>query len=250
MRMRELPFEKGNLNHAYLIEGDVGANFQLLQAFLKTRFGIDSVFHHVDAKVINSYTVEVQEIRELIQGVSIKAHSEAKIYVFLEADELSVGIQNTLLKTLEDPPDQVYFFLLCKNRLSLLETVISRCSLLAGVRENRIDERLKEDFFTFLQKIRERDALGMRKVLKQYSKQREELASCLDSFAVLFVRVLKERYQPERFEEGASFLHAINGYSLIEIVDILDKAKKYIESNVSMNASIDYTVLNILEVLD
>ncbi|MDO4794288.1 MAG: hypothetical protein Q3993_08890 [Filifactor alocis] len=250
MRMKELPFEKGNLNHAYLIEGDVETNFELLQDFLKTRFGIVSVFHHVDVKVIDSYSVEVQEIRELIQGVSIKPHAGAKIYVFLEADELSVGIQNTLLKTLEDPPDQVYFFLLCKNRLSLLETVISRCSLVAGVWENKIDERLKQDFFNFLQKIRERDALGMRRVLNEYSKEREELASCLDSFSVLFVRILKERYQMGCFEEGTSFLRETNGYSLIEIVDILDKAKGYIESNVSVNASIDYTVLNILEVLD
>lgn len=250
MRIKGLSFEKGNLNHAYLIEGDIGENFALLQDFLRERFHIDSLFNHMDATVIDSKEIEVQEIRELIQGVSIKPHKEAKVYVFLGADELSVGIQNTLLKTLEDPPDQVYFFLLCKNRFSLLQTVLSRCSLLVGVQESRIDDRLREAFSVFLKKIRERDALGMRKVLKEHSKQREDLHLCLDSFSILFVRLLKERYQGEQVEEGVFVSYEINGYVLIEIIDILDKSKRYIKSNINVNASIDYTVLNILEVLD
>lgn len=250
MRMKELPFEKGDLNHAYLIEGDVEANFEILQEFLKKRFNINSVFHHVDVTVIDSYAVEVQEVRELIQDVSIKPHTEAKIYVFLGAEELRIGIQNTLLKTLEDPPEQVYFFLLCKNRLSLLETVVSRCFLLVGIQENRIDDKTREEFSFFLKKIQERDALGMRKVLMQYSKQREELFVCLDKFSVLFVRLLKEKYGGREFEDGILISWEVSGYCLIELIDILDKAKKYIDSNVSVSASIDYTVLNILEVLD
>ena len=54
--------------------------------------------------------------------------AENKVYLFPDAQELSPLIQNTLLKTLEEPPPFVMFLLLADRRESLLDTVISRCT--------------------------------------------------------------------------------------------------------------------------
>ncbi len=75
-------------------------------------------------------TVSVQAVRDTVIGTLWTAPNEAanKVYVLPDAEELSPTVQNTLLKSLEEPPPFVMFLFLCDRRESLLPTVISRCS--------------------------------------------------------------------------------------------------------------------------
>jgi DNA polymerase-3 subunit delta' len=50
-----------------------------------------------------------------------------KILIFTNADLLTVQAQNSLLKTLEEPPSYALIILMSRSENSLLETVISRC---------------------------------------------------------------------------------------------------------------------------
>ena len=73
-------------------------------------------------------SVSVAAVRELVLDRLYVAPNEAadKIYVFYAAEELSVLIQNALLKTIEEPPPFVMFIFLCDQRDRLLTTVVSR----------------------------------------------------------------------------------------------------------------------------
>ncbi len=53
-----------------------------------------------------------------------------KVFVVLEADLLSIAAQNSLLKTLEEPPAGVTIILVCLKPDQLLPTTRSRCSLI------------------------------------------------------------------------------------------------------------------------
>ena len=75
-------------------------------------------------------TVSIKSVRERVLDQLVLAPHEAenKVFLFPEAQELSVQIQNALLKSIEEPPPFVCFLFLCVSRELLLPTVISRCT--------------------------------------------------------------------------------------------------------------------------
>lgn len=74
-------------------------------------------------KTIGKGDVEQQVMEPLYKSPT---EADNKVYLFSDADALSPIIQNMLLKTLEEPPEDVMFLFLCEKRESLLTTVISR----------------------------------------------------------------------------------------------------------------------------
>lgn len=88
--------------------------------------------NHPDLIVLDNKekaSIGVDEIRERIADtVSIKPFaSDRKIYIILEADKMTVQAQNSLLKTLEEPPAYAVFILPTAHDRQLLSTIHSRC---------------------------------------------------------------------------------------------------------------------------
>lgn len=77
-------------------------------------------------------TISVDDIRKQINGdVAIKPYSSPyKVYIINEAEKMNSQAQNTLLKTLEEPPEYAVILLLTANINALLPTIISRCVVL------------------------------------------------------------------------------------------------------------------------
>ena len=102
----------------YLI--DIGFNR------LRTKSGTNS-----DIVVIKSLDeeIKVERIRnEVIDTVNISPRLEdRKVYIIYDAVNLSEISQNTLLKTIEEPPQFVIFFIVTSNMSFILDTVRSRC---------------------------------------------------------------------------------------------------------------------------
>lgn len=89
--------------------------------------------------VINSTPVDVIEIdaasnrsvedaRNILEKVQYAPlHGKYKIYIIDEVHMLTAEASNTLLKTLEEPPENVIFILATTESHKVLETIISRC---------------------------------------------------------------------------------------------------------------------------
>lgn len=71
---------------------------------------------------------EIKKLRTLInQDASIKPNDgNIKIYIFEDADTLSIECQNTLLKCIEEPASYLKFIFLCENINNILVTIQSR----------------------------------------------------------------------------------------------------------------------------
>ncbi len=67
-----------------------------------------------------------------------------KVFIIDEAELLDQVGQNSLLKTLEEPPPQTYFFLITSQPDRLLTTIRSRCQ---HVRFGRLDEDAMREWF-------------------------------------------------------------------------------------------------------
>lgn len=73
----------------------------------------------------------VDRIRVLRNEAFISSQvADCRVFIIDNADTMNSNAQNALLKVLEEPPGAVKFILIAQTASSLLDTVISRCSVL------------------------------------------------------------------------------------------------------------------------
>lgn len=90
-----------------------------------------------------SKTYSIEQMRSIIKDAYIRPNeADAKVYVFENADNrLSDIVQNSFLKLLEEPPQNVYFILLCESAQKLLVTILSRCTVIRLKNDVKIGEK-------------------------------------------------------------------------------------------------------------
>ncbi|MDA3792527.1 MAG: hypothetical protein PF545_02575, partial [Elusimicrobia bacterium] len=72
--------------------------------------------------------ININQIRQVIREASLKPYkNSSKIFIIDDAADASIGALNCLLKILEEPPQNTYFFLITSGRDLLPATIISRC---------------------------------------------------------------------------------------------------------------------------
>ena len=82
-----------------------------------------------DLEAAPSREIRVDEIRALAKRLSLAAlRGRRKVAIVVPADAINERAQNTLLKTLEEPPPATTFLLLSVNPDALLPTIRSRCA--------------------------------------------------------------------------------------------------------------------------
>ena len=78
--------------------------------------------------------ISVDQVRALRSDAHIRPNeAERKIYLLEQADRMNPQAQNAMLKLLEDGPAYAMFLLLAENSGGLLDTIRSRCEVLALV---------------------------------------------------------------------------------------------------------------------
>ncbi|MBI5138766.1 MAG: hypothetical protein HZA95_03130 [Candidatus Vogelbacteria bacterium] len=151
--------ERGELHHAYLIEGD-GEVFRedLLNLIEKI---LESPIHgNPDFWQHKTTLFGIDNSHELHTRQSRMAFGKRKCFL-IEAGSFSVDAENALLKTLEDPTPFNHFFIIFRSKDLLLPTLLSRMYILedestlwnneaAGFLASDVSERLKyiEKFFS------------------------------------------------------------------------------------------------------
>lgn len=105
--------------------------------------------NHPDIQILNeeSETIKIATIRDFIKLVYEKPIlSEKKIFIINDADKMTKEAQNSLLKTLEEPPEYIVIILIASNPDMLLTTIKSRCTKMVfeKLNTNEIKEILTE----------------------------------------------------------------------------------------------------------
>lgn len=136
------------VSHAYILSGEEGAGKRMLAGIfaktlqceaqgeepcgtclscIQTESGNQPDIIWVSHEKPNS--IGVEDIREKVVGdIQIKPYSSPrKIYIIDEAEKMTVQAQNTLLKTIEEPPVYGVIILLTTNAEAFLPTILSRC---------------------------------------------------------------------------------------------------------------------------
>ena len=123
----------GNLSHAQLISGEDGIGKSILAEILgKLILNGDLNREYVD--IINyrpsKASFGVDDVREIIDEVNKKPfEGDKKVIIIHQGNKLTIQAQNALLKTIEDPPTEVYIIILCESLELILDTIKSRCEI-------------------------------------------------------------------------------------------------------------------------
>lgn len=79
----------------------------------------------------NNPLISIDSIREVRRNLSLKSVGHKnRIIILIDAHKMTNEATNAVLKVLEEPPENTYFFLLSTDLNSLLPTIISRCQLI------------------------------------------------------------------------------------------------------------------------
>ncbi len=84
-----------------------------------------------DFKIIepDGNNIKIEQIREIVKNVYEKPIvSDKKVYIIDNSDLMTKEAQNSLLKTLEEPPEYVTIILVASNESMFLPTIKSRCT--------------------------------------------------------------------------------------------------------------------------
>ncbi|HNW85914.1 MAG TPA: DNA polymerase III subunit delta' [Candidatus Limiplasma sp.] len=136
--------------HAYLLAGPRGVGKATFARYLAATLYCESetakpcgvcaacqrVFTHNEPDLLEVFSTEdkaisIDRVREMISTISQHSFGNGPRLVLIEPmEKLTPSAQNCLLKSLEEPPADVLFFLLSHEPSALLGTIASRCSLI------------------------------------------------------------------------------------------------------------------------
>lgn len=126
-------FNEQEVSHAYLFLGAEGIGKKSLAIeFAKGLLNTNNLDTCVDYKYIEKLPdkkeIIVEQVRnKIVNDVYVApATGNYKVYIINDAHLLNVAAQNSLLKTLEEPPKYVVIILITNNEKALLTTVLSR----------------------------------------------------------------------------------------------------------------------------
>ncbi|MFH5837313.1 AAA family ATPase [Proteiniclasticum sp. C24MP] len=120
------------LSHAHIIIGPDGIGKSLLVETLSReilgfgdRDSVDIVRVRPEKTIIT-----VNQVREVVIEASLRPYEGyKKVIIFYEANKIGQEAQNALLKTIEEPMEGIYFFLLAENEMFMADTIKSRCHM-------------------------------------------------------------------------------------------------------------------------
>ena len=119
------------LSHATVITGDDVlcsdlADFAASLIFEKQG---EELFACVDYLRLDGASMKVLDVDELLETVAVAPSSKKRVIAIKNAGNMSVTIQNMLLKTVEEPPKDNHFIFF-GNESGILPTIRSRCAYL------------------------------------------------------------------------------------------------------------------------
>lgn len=232
--------------------------------------------------------VSVDRIREIISLASVHSLDGRERAIIIEPMEsLTPQAQNCLLKSLEDPDTNVVYFLLSHDASSLLDTIVSRCSvfkltpwpdeILTGylsrlgypddaveraaiLSGGNVGEALsilaqahdggrQEALEQILKVSSARDAVRCSSMLKDAAGNADQILFLLERYLQQCMLV-KSGLISSSLLRGTPWGGTIEGASLQELADLIDhvfKARRLRMSNVNWQSNMDQLIFKLLE---
>lgn len=214
-------YQSNKLSHAYLFEGDDGQTMQQVAIDFTKLILCDQdnqcqlkveTFNHPDFMYISSEenTIKKDQIEQLLHHMNqLPIEGDYKVYIIESFEKLTIQGENSILKFLEEPPENTIAILLTTKPEQILDTIHSRCQHVYFKPINKAN---------FINRLLERDiSRPVAELLSTYTTQIETAVTLNEEtdFMALRKSVIK----------WCQLLLTNRPMALIAIVDLLKQAK-------------------------
>ncbi|EOD4699129.1 DNA polymerase III subunit delta' C-terminal domain-containing protein [Staphylococcus aureus] len=214
-------YHSNKLSHAYLFEGDdaqtmkqVAINFAkliLCQTDSQCETKV-STYNHPDFMYISTTenAIKKEQVEQLVRHMNqLPIESTNKVYIIEDFEKLTVQGENSILKFLEEPPDNTIAILLSTKPEQILDTIHSRCQ---HVYFKPID---KEKFINRL--VEQNMSKPVAEMISTYTTQIDNAMALNEEFDLLALRKSVIRW--------CELLLTNKPMALIGIINLLKQAK-------------------------
>ena len=255
--------ENKNFSHSYIFSGIKGiGKYTFAKDFAKCILEDPMMQDYYELEP-DGKSIKVAQIRELQNVINIKpTFSEKSVYIIDDADLMTTEAQNSLLKTLEEPPEYAVIILIVHNERSILSTVKSRC---VNIKFSKLSDKDIKEYFLKNDLNFEDKNINVFKVLDGSLNNIDFIRDDYDELLKLtvFVTNLKKNKVINFFQDASVFydnhdkiirlLEYLNillfENSYFQLIEIVEKTKNKILMNNNFEMCIDYMILNFIEEL-
>ena len=249
----------GNVHHAYIIEGPSSARKMDLakgfaQALLCTEAPgegcgvcrtcrniedenyMDLIFVRPEkSENSNAYSIKTNQIEDLSSRLRTKpAEGGRNIVIIDDFDKTTIAALNTLLKTLEEPPEGTVIMMLSENTALLPQTIVSRSVVLRMMSYEDKNDPFHKKAEEFIAAVSERsEYLKVKTIVESIGKDRDE--------AVLFLDSLEDAYR----ERLLGREHDIKKADVFRAIDEIETARGRIRRSVGVAYALKSMALGI-----
>lgn len=245
----------GRLPAAYLFAGPSGSGKKATAGFIATTLLGENKNHPDLIRIVPEKSIKIEVIREVIRRLSLRPVAGDRLVVVIEdADFMTEGSANALLKTLEEPPSYVLFLLLTTAPEKLPSTIRSRCQRinfsvnLSSFRERHA--RLLEDWKDSLCPVFEENRPSFSKssrIAEAIAKGSDDIKSLFELLQVLWhdVSVWKETREetniilPQSLSWITSLADKKTSDQIFEELDCIAETERAIEGNVNKTIALE-----------
>lgn len=275
----------GNISHSYMFIGPSGVGkFLFAKQFAKAILCENEnkpcdkcksciEFEHsnnpdFDIILSEENSIKIEAIRNFTKKVLEKPIiSNKKVYIINDSDKMTIDAQNSLLKTLEEPPEYITIILIARNENVFLNTIKSRCTkIIFNKLSNDEIKRILEIQDKFNIKDNTIEALNGSverivnlKEMEEIYQETEEIFSNLNNINIVdFLnsknKIFKDKEKVNEILEYINLIffkfiqkNVINNIKYINCINIIENTKDRLKRNSNFDMAIDNFMMTVWE---
>ena len=203
----------------------------------------------------NTIGINTEEINKLLSYMETKSIREGgrRVYIIYGFERLTREISNKILKFLEEPNDNIFALLMTENIEKILPTIVSRCQVFNFIFDvKQFDQSVVDNMHNFISKLLV-DKKNL--IAYEYSFFKDSLSDrilfydCFDVIERIISDTLNKRIN---YNDGLyvnSELLKLSKENIIRILDITNRLKCLIKTNINLNLLLDRYIIEVTEVL-
>lgn len=241
--------EQDNIGHAFLIGNILFDDYRdeleevLSKYIFKDKINIEE---EVDVSILKPETsiITKEQLKNLLANLSITSQNHGvKVYIITEAEKLSANVYNSLLKTIEEPEENIIAFLITSNIDNIIDTIKSRCQIVQISSDSEFEddclqnESIAEKLILSIEKNGTR-AIASNSDIYKIISDREMLISVLNYMLKIYIELLNCILKSELNErKGYKYVLECNdentiGNKILVINDLIAKTNSYLSKNI------------------
>lgn len=223
-----------------------------------------------DFKIIkpDGNNIKIEQIRQMNSKIVEKPIiAQKKVYIINDSEKMTKEAQNSLLKTLEEPPQYVVIILICSKENELLNTIKSRCTKIgfSNLTNDEINKYLRKNNYEILENNFLNLSQGsIKKAIEVISNKElynnlEDLINNIKKLnKIEFIKNNEFLYkEKEKINEILEYINVLmynqmknsieNRLNYINCINIVEDTKKRLKANSNYDMCIDNLLFGIWE---